>query len=75
MSKTNTAFRVSTAQVDAPTDPREAVAIRRAGRDIRQLMSDAREQDARLIHFGEGSLCSPNRRILSSDPTIMAAAD
>ena len=31
-------------------------------------MREAREQDARLIHFSEGATCSPHKRIMSGDP-------
>ncbi|OHV35616.1 MULTISPECIES: carbon-nitrogen hydrolase family protein [Pseudofrankia] len=68
-------FRISVAQLDAPTDPRDAEAFQRVGHDVRRLMTEARDQGARLIHFCEGALCSPNKRILSSDPTTMADAD
>lgn len=68
-------FRIATAQHDAPRDPRDSAALHRAGRDIRQLMSQAAVAGARLIHFCEGALCTPNKRILSSDPDRMAAAD
>ncbi len=68
-------FRLAVAQVDAPTDPRDAASLRRVGHDIRQLMTDAGNQGARLVHFGEGALCTPDKRIMSSDPTTVAAAD
>ncbi len=68
-------IRIATAQHDAPRDPRDSTAIHRAGQDIRQLMSQAAAQDARLIHFCEGALCTPNKRILSSHPGHVASAD
>ena len=54
-------IRVAAAQLDTPGDPGSAAALHRAGRDIRQLMSRAHEQGARLIHFCEGAICAPNR--------------
>ena len=74
MATTDT-MRIATAQHDAPRDPRDSSALHRAGHDIRQLMSQASAQGARLVHFCEGSLCTPNKRILSSDPDQVAAAD
>jgi predicted amidohydrolase len=71
----NTPFLVSVAQVDAPTDPRDGESIHRAGRDVRRLMTRAHDEGARLVQFGEGALCSPNKRLLSSDRAIVAAAD
>ena len=68
-------FRIATAQHHAPPDPRDAAALHRAGQEIRQLMSQAHAEGAQLIQFCEGALCTPHKRILSSDPERMAAAD
>ncbi len=68
-------IRIAAAQLDTPGDPGAAAALHRAGRDIRQLMSRAHEQGARLIHFCEGAICAPNKRIMSSDPGTVAEAD
>ena len=68
-------LRIAVAQLDTPADPGAAAALHRAGRDIRQLMSRAREQGARLIHFCEGAICAPNKRIMSSVPGTVAEAD
>jgi predicted amidohydrolase len=67
-------IRIAVAQLDTPSDP-SAAAMHRAGRDIRQLMSAAREQGARLIHFCEGAICTPDKRIMSSNPDAVAEAD
>jgi predicted amidohydrolase len=69
------AVMVAVAQIDTPTDPREPDAIHRAGRDVRRLMTEAAAAGAHLIQFGEGTLCDPHKRILSSDPSRMAEAD
>ena len=66
-------IRIAAAQLDTPGDPGAAAALHRAGRDIRQLMSLAREQGARLIHFCEGAVCAPNKRIMSSEPSSTVA--
>ncbi|MGH3152752.1 MAG: carbon-nitrogen hydrolase family protein [Streptosporangiaceae bacterium] len=68
-------IRIAVAQLDTPDDPGAAAALHRAGRDIRQLMSQAHEQGARLIHFCEGAVCAPGKRIMSSDPGTVAEAD
>jgi predicted amidohydrolase len=68
-------LRIAAAQLDTPGDPGSAAALHRAGRDIRQLMSQAREQGARLIHFCEGAICAPNKRIMSRIPGTVAEAD
>lgn len=68
-------IRIAVAQLDTPSDPSAAAALHRAGHDIRRLMSRAREQGARLIHFCEGAICAPNKRIMSSNPDTVADAD
>ena len=68
-------IRIAAAQLDTPSDPSTAAALHRAGRDIRQLMSRAHGQGARLIHFCEGAICAPNKRIMSSNPNTVAEAD
>jgi predicted amidohydrolase len=68
-------IRIAAAQLDTPSDPSAAAALHRAGREIRQLMSRAHEQGARLIHFCEGAICAPNKRIMSSNPSTVAEAD
>ncbi|MGO9078524.1 MAG: hypothetical protein ACLQDY_05725 [Streptosporangiaceae bacterium] len=67
--------RLSVAQTVTPHDPRDGAQLRSAGRGIRQLMREAREQDARLIHFSEGATCSPHKRIMSGDPGKAGQAD
>jgi predicted amidohydrolase len=66
---------IAAAQLETPGDPTAAAALHRAGRDIRQLMSRAHEQGARLIHFCEGAICAPHKQIMSSDPGTVAEAD
>jgi len=68
-------IRVAAAQLDTPGDPGAAAALHRAGRDIRQLMSRAHEQGALLIHFCEGAICAPHKRVMSSSPGTVAEAD
>jgi predicted amidohydrolase len=73
--QTTDPMRIATAQHNAPRDPLDSVSMHRAGEDIRQLMSQAHDAGARLIHFCEGALCSPNKRLLSRDPFKVTDAD
>lgn len=42
---------------------------------IRQLMDDARRHGVRLIHFAEGTLCTPNKRLLSRNRDTITDSD
>jgi hypothetical protein len=57
--------RLAVAQISACDDPRNARELRESGRTLRQLMFQAREAGARIVHFPEGATCSPNKRIMS----------
>ena len=57
--------RLATAQVVVRDDPRDSGQLGRSGRDIRELMRQARRVGARIIHFPEGATCSPHKRIMS----------
>lgn len=57
--------RLAVAQISACDDPRNARELRESGRRLRQLMFQAREAGARIVHFPEGATCSPNKRIMS----------
>jgi predicted amidohydrolase len=47
-----------------------------AGADVRDLMRQARDRGARLVHFPEGALTSPGKRIMSSTgPDVIGPAD
>lgn len=59
-------LRLAVAQTTLRDDPRDIAELRSAGEEMRRLMRDARSAGARLIHFPEGSTCSPNKRIMSS---------
>jgi predicted amidohydrolase len=58
-------LRVAVAQTTLFNDPRNAQALHASGLEIRQLMREARAGGAQLIHFSEGTTCSPNKRIMS----------
>jgi predicted amidohydrolase len=68
-------MRIAVGQLDPPSDPRDRSALQRAGRVIRTLMDQAHERGAALIHLGEGALCAPGKRIMSSDPHELTDAD
>ena len=57
--------RMAVAQTSLFNDPRDSAALRASGTEMRRLMRDARKAGARLIHFPEGAICSPNTRIMS----------
>ncbi len=63
------------AQVQSPTDPGAAEAIRHAGSTVRDLMSEAHRREATAIHFGEGTLCAPEKRRMSSVAGAIAESD
>jgi predicted amidohydrolase len=58
--------RLAVAQTTLCDDPRDAAALRAGGEALRRLMQRAAEAGARIVHFGEGAICSPNKRIMSS---------
>ncbi|UXN57788.1 carbon-nitrogen hydrolase family protein [Phyllobacterium zundukense] len=59
--------RVAVAQTSLFNDPRDISGLRASGMEMRSLMRDAHKADARLIHFPEGAMCSPNKRVMSEN--------
>lgn len=57
--------RLAVAQINTGDDPRNADQLRTYGLEMRAMMRQAREAGARLVHFPEGTICSPNKRIMS----------
>ena len=57
--------RLATAQVVVREDPGDRGQLRQSGHDMRELMRQASRAGARIIHFPEGSICSPHKRIMS----------
>jgi predicted amidohydrolase len=57
---------IATAQVELRPDPRSAEQLRAGGSDVRTMMRAAREAGAQLVHFPEGALTSPGKRVMSS---------
>nr|WP_222851071.1 carbon-nitrogen hydrolase family protein [Phytoactinopolyspora mesophila] len=69
-------LRVAVAQTVLRDDPRDRDAIRASGAEIRRLMHEARDSDARLIHFPEGALCWAHKAKMSvNGPDQIGPAD
>jgi predicted amidohydrolase len=58
--------RLAVAQTTPYVDPRSIAELRASGEEMRRLMREAQKASVRVIHFPEGSTCSPNKRIMSS---------
>ena len=68
--------RLATAQIEIRDDPRDAAQLRQSGCDVRDLMRQARQAGALIIHFPEGATCSPHKRIMSvAGPAEVGPAD
>jgi predicted amidohydrolase len=57
--------RLAVAQTTFFNDPRDISGLRASGVEMRRLMREAHKAGARLVHFPEGAICSPNKRIMS----------
>jgi predicted amidohydrolase len=69
-------LRLAAAQIVVRGDPRDSSQLRQSGRDVRELMRQARQAGARIIHFPEGATCSPHKRIMSATgPAEVGPAD
>ena len=60
-------MRLAVVQIILRQDPRRSDELRESGRDIRRLMWQAHDEGASLVHFPEGSTCSPHKLALSVD--------
>lgn len=69
-------LRMAVAQTTVCLDPRDGNAFRANGAEMRLLMHQASQAGVRLIHFPEGTICFPNKRILSeTGPRDIGPAD
>ena len=69
-------LRLAVAQTEIGHDPGDAGALRRSGHDVRDLMRRAHAQGARIIHFPEGAVCSPHKKVMSvGGPDTVGPAD
>lgn len=66
MSTRPPTIRIAVAQHRVGDDPRDREQIERSGKEVRRLLCEAADLGARLVHFPEGALCAPAKRILSS---------
>lgn len=67
---------LAVAQTCLRGDPGDADGLRAAGGEVRALMAEARGAGARVVHFPEGALCWPDKRVLSSlGPDRVGPAD
>ncbi len=67
---------VAAAQLPLLPDPGDASQIRASGTAVRALMRQASARGARLVHFPEGALTTPAKRLMSSTgPDDIGPAD
>lgn len=68
--------RLAVAQTTVREDPRESPELRASGRELRGLMREAHRAGARIVHFTEGAICFPDKRVMSVDgPDRVGPAD
>lgn len=60
-----TTLRIAVAQSTTRDDPANAALLRESGAEIRGFMKQAAEAGARMVHFPEGAICFPNKRLMS----------
>jgi predicted amidohydrolase len=69
-------IRIAVAQNRVCHDPGNAEDMKRCGTEVRDLVRRARQHGAALVHFGEGTMCSPDKYVMSSTgPDGVGAAD
>jgi predicted amidohydrolase len=61
-----TNLRIAVAQSTVREDPTDAALLRASGTEVRDLMRQAAAAGARLVHFCEGAICFPSKRVMSS---------
>jgi predicted amidohydrolase len=58
-------MRLAVAQTTGRDDPTRVDEILQAGHEVRLLMRRAAEAGARVMHFPEGTMCSPHKLVMS----------
>jgi predicted amidohydrolase len=58
-------LRIAVAQSTVREDPTNPALLRASGAEVRRLMQQAADAGARLVHFTEGALCFPSKRVMS----------
>jgi predicted amidohydrolase len=59
-------LKLAVAQISVRTDPGNIADLHAGGEELRVLMRQAHSAGARLIHFPEGAICWPGKRLMSS---------
>lgn len=65
LEEAKSSLRIAIAQSKTRHDPTQASLLRESGLEVRKLMKDAADAGARLVHFTEGAICSPDKRLMS----------
>jgi hypothetical protein len=60
-------LRLAVARTAVSHDPRDSAGLRRGGQEVRAVMRQAHAGGARLVHFPEGAMVFPHKRIMSAD--------
>lgn len=58
-------LRLAVAQTGLRQDPHVGAELRAGGREVRELMRAAASMGARVVHFSEGAICFPHKRIMA----------
>lgn len=58
-------LRIAVTQSTVREDPTNAALLRESGDEVRRLMREAAAAGARLVHFSEGAICFPSKRVMS----------
>ncbi len=58
--------RIAATQSTVREDPTDATLLRQSGDEVRTLMREAANAGARIVHFTEGAICFPSKRVMSS---------
>lgn len=59
-------LRIAVAQSTVHEDPTNPELLRQSGAEVRGLMRQAAAAGARVVHFSEGAICFPSKRVMSS---------
>jgi len=62
---TQPTLRIAVAQSTVHEDPTNVALLRESGAEVRRLMKQAADTGARLVHFTEGAICFPSKRVMS----------
>ncbi|MFF0338864.1 carbon-nitrogen hydrolase family protein [Kribbella sp. NPDC004875] len=57
--------RIAATQSTVREDPTDGALLRESGDEVRALMRQAAKDGARIVHFTEGAICFPSKRVMS----------